>query len=211
MHALDVFNRAGDPLQPTSSATTAIQIGDPLLIPPMSIHEKQKNERRDIVETAVAAAIATLNHHSSTSNIHATLQREPSEVSSISTNAISARPPLPPQNPSTSRIFEYHIASPQTPSTSTPEQVTEKSIQEVTEDLRKQHSPAGEAAAEAASALLSETFGGHQQDWGQTIFSSETPQQDEGNVVDVDDIQQEEESTIQTEMVEEESISGDFY
>ena len=92
-----------------------------------------------------------------------------------------------------------------------PEQETEeKSIQEATEDLRKQHSPAGEAAAEAASALLSETFGGHQQEWGQTIFSSETPQQEEGNV-DMDDIQHEEESTIQTEMVEEESISGDFY
>lgn len=220
MHALDIFNRAGDPLQPTSSANAALQIGDPLLISSMSIHEKQQHERRDIVETAVAAAIATLNHHSSTqpviinttSNIHATMQRESSEVSSIGTNAISARPPLPPPNPSTSRIFEYHIASPQTPSTSMPEQETEeKSIQEATEDLRKQHSPAGEAAAEAASALLSETFGGHQQEWGQTIFSSETPQQEEGNVVDMDDIQHEEESTIQTEMVEEESISGDFY
>jgi len=80
------------------------------------------------------------------------------------------------------------------------------------EELRKQHSPAGEAAAEAASALLSETFGGHQQDWGQTIFSEAL--QDDGNILDIEEVVNQEgggESAIQTEMVEEESLSGDFY
>jgi len=221
MHALEVFNNAGDPLQPPSS--NAIEIGDPILLS-SSNHEKKQNERRDIVETAVAAAIATLNHQNSThpvntitsANVQANMQKDSPGVSVLSASAISARPPLPPQNPSTSKNIEFHSTSKaQSPSASLPfREDEEKDFQgaPLMEELRKQHSPAGEAAAEAASALLSETFGGHQQDWGQTIFSEAL--QDDGNILDIEEVVNQEgggESAIQTEMVEEESLSGDFY
>lgn len=241
MHALEVFNNAGDPLEPQklSSSLNTLQVDDPLLIS-SSLHEKQQNERRELVETAVAAAIATLNHQSksthptialSTTGTLATvsiensivpslIQRETQDIASINnTNVVSARPPLPPPvNLLTSKFVEF-VQSP--PETSTPieEKVTTSTPIEAIgiNESRNHHSPAGEAAAEAASALLSETFGGHQRDWGQTVLRyGDNERNTQNEEIDAangsDDIQTAQDGDIQTELFEEESLyNADFY